>query len=131
MPQRSRRPVALDGANELSFRGFVWVVRNWPSLRNEMTSSDGYLAHHYYFIFPFTLGLVTFWKDEVSAYRFAHKPVHMKYWKWAEGNRNSKGGWLATYEYRSGGVLWGNGVRKVRRVFEPVFDQSGDKPEPE
>jgi hypothetical protein len=126
--QRRRRPVVIDGANELTPRGLWWVMRHWPALRKEMINSNGYLWHHYYFRFPGVLGLMSFWESKGAAYKFAHKPVHKSFWGWSEHNkRQSRGGWLAIYEYSSGGVLWGNGVTKVRQRFQATFDAVDDE----
>jgi hypothetical protein len=128
MPPKTRQPVIIDGANELSLRGFIWVVRHWKTLRVEMETSEGYLWHHVYFQLPFTLGLISFWQDKRSANRFAQMLVHTKFAKWAEQNPNmARGGWLATYEYKRGGALWGTGVTKVKRRFEEAMKPLDDK----
>lgn len=128
MPQSKQRPIIIDGANELSPRGAMWVVRRWNRLKREMVNSDGYLWHHIYFVFPFTLGLTSHWKDKRSAHRFAQMPVHKEFWKWAEENpKLSKGGWLAIYEYRHGGALWGTGVKAVRKHFDAALTSDDEE----
>ncbi len=121
MPKKGK-PVVIDGANELrDVRAAFWMARNWRALRKEMMQSDGYVTHHYYFKFPFTIGLVSFWADERAAYGFARQPVHNKFREWVEKTGGSTGGWLALYEYDHGGPLWGNGVTYVKKQFDGVI----------
>ncbi len=104
----------IDGANQ--FQGpasLWWAVRHWPALRKEMTGARGYIAHRVWYVFPLTLGITSWWQDENAAYRFAHLPVHRTFWRWAASGGKTKGGWLASYRYVSGGPLWGNGVESM------------------
>ena len=122
--------VVLDGANHLSgARAMWWVLRHYPALRREMKSTDGYLQHRVAFSPPYTLILTSWWADEKCAYRFAHRPVHLKFWQWAARNpENTRGGWLAVYRYERGGPLWGDGVPIMRRGLEALvpFPNHGD-----
>jgi hypothetical protein len=110
--------VLLDGANELAgVRHLWWVVRHWPILRRGMTSSPGYIKHRVWFIPKRTIGLTSFWEDAGSAYRFAHSPAHLLFWRWGAQPGHTRGGWLAIYRYVEGGPLWGNGVDAMVRAF--------------
>lgn len=123
--------ILIDGANELTgIRALWWVVRRWPSLRRELTSAPGYVAHRLWYAPPFTVGLTTWWTDEKSVYRFAHTPTHLDFWKWATRHETTSGGWLATYRYEHGGPLWGNGVRSMMEKFgEFVPAATGEPPQ--
>ena len=115
---RVRGLTLADGANE--FGGLVALLqaaRRWPRLRREMRASEGYVAHHLWFALPFTVGILSWWKDEASAYRFAHQPAHLEFWEWATRPGHTRGGWLAFYAFGHGGPLWGNGVRRRVEVF--------------
>lgn len=106
----------MDGASEFDGpRALFWAARHWPALRRELTGSPGYIAHRMWFSLPSTVGLVTWWEDAASAYRFAHQPEHLRFWRWAAIPGHSKGGWLAQYRYTEGGALWGTGVRAMMR----------------
>ena len=119
----------IDGANELSgVRAFWWVVRRWPALRRELTTTPGYVAHRLWYAFPFTFGLVTWWDDEAAAYRFAHRPVHLQFWEWATDPAHTRGGWLAHYRYLRGGALWGNGVTAMMRRLSAYSPAPGRPP---
>ncbi len=124
----------LDGANQFSSpRGLWWVVRRWPALRREMTSARGYIAHRVWYAFPLTLGITSWWQEENAAYRFAHLPVHRDFWRWAVSGGQTRGGWLATYQYGSGGPLWGNGVEAMMRrlgSFVPPAPEGPPRPPP-
>jgi hypothetical protein len=113
----------IDGATELRGpRALWWVARRWPPLRRELTGAPGYVAHRLWYVFPFTVGLTTWWSEERAAYRFAHMPVHLKFWSWAARGRSTRGGWLATYRFERGGPLWGNGVEAMMKRFGPFVD---------
>jgi len=119
----------LDGANELSgLRALIWVIRRWPDLRRELTSTPGYVAHRFWYGFPYTFGLVTWWESEAAAYRFAHRPVHLEFWSWATDARHTRGGWLAHYRYVRGGALWGNGVTAMMRRLSTFSPPAGQPP---
>jgi fumigallin biosynthesis monooxygenase-like protein len=106
--------VLFDGATEFAgLRAVAWAAWHWPALRRELVGSTGYLAHRMWFALPWTVGLVTWWEDAPSAYRFAHGPAHLRFWRWAAAPGHTRGGWLAQYRYAEGGALWGNGVRPV------------------
>jgi hypothetical protein len=120
----------IDGANQFrDVRALWWVVRYWPRLRNEMMSARGYIAHRIWYVFPLTLGITSWWQDENAAYRFAHLPVHREFWRWAASRGKTRGGWLASYRYVSGGPLWGNGVEAmVRRLGRFVPEPTNEAP---
>lgn len=119
----------IDGANELRGpRALWWVVRRWPALRRELTGADGYVAYRLWYAFPFTVGLTTWWTDERAARRFAHMPVHLKFWAWASRTGATNGGWLATYRYEGGGPLWGNGVEVMMKRFGPFVGPAPEEP---
>jgi hypothetical protein len=119
----------IDGANELRGpRALWWVVRRWPALRRELTGADGYVAHRLWYALPFTVGLTTWWTEERLARRFAHMPVHLEFWKWANRTGATTGGWLATYRYESGGPLWGNGVDAMMKRFGSFVDPPSKEP---
>ena len=113
MTERVKGLVLADGANE--FGGLIALIqagRRWPRLRREMVGAPGYVGHRIWYGFPYTIGLLTWWQDEASAYRFAHLPAHLEFWEWAQIPGKTVGGWLAFYAYAHGGPLWGNGVRR-------------------
>jgi heme-degrading monooxygenase HmoA len=121
--------VLLDGANELSGpRSMWWVLRNWPKLRREMRSAPGYVAHRLWYARPYTVGLLTWWADEKSAYAFARMPEHRRFWSWAADADVTNGGWLATYRYVHGGPLWGNGVASLATTFHGLVPEPSGKP---
>jgi hypothetical protein len=124
--------VMIDGANQFqSPAALWWVVRHWPALRKEMTGARGYIAHRIWYAFPLTLGITSWWEDENAAYRFAHLPVHYTFWRWAASGGKTKGGWLASYRYVSGGPLWGNGVEAMMgRLHGFVPPPSAKPPNP-
>lgn len=125
----SKKFVLLDGANQFaSARAAWWVIRRWPSLRREMTSARGYIAHRVWYAFPLTLGITSWWEDENAAYRFAHLPVHREFWLWAVSPGRTRGGWLATYQYSNGGALWGNGVEAMTRRLGGVTPPASNQP---
>lgn len=110
--------VLLDGANELStLRNLWWVVRRWPTLRRGLRSAPGYIKHRVWFVPPRTIGLTTWWEETGAAYRFAHSPAHLLFWRWGAEPGHTRGGWLALYRYVEGGPLWGNGVEAMVRAF--------------
>lgn len=118
MPERERGFVLLDGANELTgVRHFWWVIRHWPTLRRGMEASEGYIKHRLWYIPPRTIGLTSFWEDAGAAYRFAHSPAHLLFWRWGADSAHTRGGWLAIYRYVEGGPLWGNGVESMVQAF--------------
>ncbi len=128
-----KKPLVLvDGANELRGpRALWWVVRKWPSLRRELESAPGYVAHRLWYAPPFTVGLTTWWEDERSVYRFAHFPTHLEFWRWATQRDSTRGGWLATYRYQRGGPLWGNGVSQMMQKLGGLVPEStGGRPRP-
>jgi hypothetical protein len=113
MTERVKGLVVADGANE--FDGLVALLEaawRWPGLRREMRAAQGYVSHKLWYSFPTTVGILSWWEDEASAYRFAHLPAHLEFWEWATRPRHTRGGWLAFYAFAHGGPLWGNGVRK-------------------
>ena len=119
----------IDGANELRGpRALWWVIRHWPALRRELMGADGYVTHRLWYARPFTVGLTTWWTEERLARRFAHMPVHLEFWEWANRKETTTGGWLATYRYESGGPLWGNGVDAMMRRFGPFVDPPSGEP---
>jgi len=108
----------FDGATEFAGpRGILWAVWHWPALRRAMKDTAGYVAHRLWYGFPYTIGLVTWWKDEAAAYRFARTPAHIAFWSFAARGPTTRGGWLAHYRLVRGGPLWGNGVRAMTRRF--------------
>jgi heme-degrading monooxygenase HmoA len=110
--------ILLDGANELSsVRQFWWVIRHWSTLRRGMRSSPGYIRHRLWCVPPRTIGLTSWWEDAGAAYRFAHSPAHLLFWRWGAEPGHTRGGWLAIYRYVEGGPLWGNGVETMVRAF--------------
>src|SRR5207244_2006906 len=75
LTDRIKGLVLADGANE--FDGLFAMVQaagRWPGLRREMRGAPGYVAHHLWFAWPTTVGILSWWEDEASAYRFAHLP---------------------------------------------------------
>jgi heme-degrading monooxygenase HmoA len=127
--ERMKGLVVADGANE--FDGFVAILqaaRRWPALRDEMRRASGYVTHHLWFSFPFTVGILSWWEDEASAYRFAHLPAHLEFWEWATRAGHTRGGWLAFYAFDHGGPLWGNGVRKRVASFGRFTPQPSGAP---
>ena len=61
----------FDGATEFAGPwGLLWALWHWRALRRAMKDTPGYLAHRLWYGFPYTIGLVTWWKDEAAAYRF-------------------------------------------------------------
>ena len=135
MTERVKGLVLADGANE--FGGFLALLQaglRWPALRRQLKAADGYLGHHLWYGHPYTVGLLTWWEDEASAYRFAHLPAHLDFWRWATIPGKTGGGWLAFYAYGHGGPLWGNGVRlQVKRfgAFTPPASGGPPKGTPE
>ena len=104
----------FDGATEFAgLKGVLWAMWHWPALRRAMKDTPGYLAHRLWYGFPYTIGLVTWWKDEAAAYRFSRTPSHLAFWSYAAQGPTTRGGWLAHYRYVRGGPLWGNGVRAM------------------
>ena len=118
MAERADGFILLDGANELSnVRQFWWVIRHWSTLRRGMRSSPGYIRHRLWYVPPRTIGLTSWWEDAGAAYRFAHSPAHLLFWRWGAEAGHTRGGWLAIYRYVEGGPLWGNGVETMVRDF--------------
>jgi heme-degrading monooxygenase HmoA len=118
LTERIKGVVLADGANE--FDGLVAMLqaaKRWPQLRREMVGAPGYLTHHLWFSWPTTVGILSWWEDEASAYRFAHQPAHLEFWEWATRRGHTRGGWLAFYPLGHGGPLWGNGVQKRVTTF--------------
>ena len=129
MAEPKRSLVLVDGANELrDLRALWWVVRKWPSLRRELESAPGYVAHRLWYALPFTVGLTTWWEDEKSLYRFARLPTHLEFWRWATKHDTTRGGWLATYRYQRGGPLWGNGVSHMMTKLGGFVPDASDAP---
>lgn len=123
------RLVLVDGANQLSgVRALWWVWRHWPDLRREMSGSPGFIAYRLWFEWPLTVGLTTWWADEKSAYRFAHQPVHLQFWRWGTDSRHTRGGWLALYRHDHGGPLWGTGVEAMMRRLGHQLGPAPGKP---
>lgn len=122
--------VVADGANEFgSPAALVQAGLRWPGLRRELMGTPGYVGHRLWYGFPYTVGLLTWWEDEASAYRFAHLPAHLEFWDWAIIPGKTNGGWLAFYAYHHGGPLWGNGVRsQVERFGRFTPAPSGGPP---
>lgn len=119
----------IDGANELrGLRSLWWVVRRWPALRRELTGAPGYVAHRLWYVLPYTIGLTTWWSNERAAYRFAHMPTHLEFWRWAARRGSTRGGWLATYRLERGGPLWGNGVEAMMSRFGPFVGPAPEEP---
>jgi hypothetical protein len=111
MTERSKGLVLLDGANEFDgLSALIQAAMRWPQLRREMLAAPGYVTHQLWFSLPFTVGILSWWEDEASAYRFAHQPAHLELWEWATTPGHTRGGWLAFYPFEHGGPLWGNGV---------------------
>lgn len=124
-----REHILMDGANELTGpAALAWVVWHWPALRRELCSTPGYIAHRVWYAPPWTIGLTTWWRDARSAYTFAHRPIHLAFWRWAEHPARTRGGWLATYRYVRGGALWGNGVRAMTRRLGDLTDAPDGAP---
>ena len=118
MRERSKGLVLLDGANEFDgLSALIQAAMRWPRLRREMRAAPGYVTHQLWFSLPFTVGILSWWEDEASAYRFAHQPAHLELWEWATAPGHTRGGWLAFYPFGHGGPLWGNGVRKRTSTF--------------
>ncbi len=118
MTERIKGLVLADGANE--FDGVLAVFQaawRWPRLLREIRNAPGYVTHRMWISFPSTVGLLSWWEDEASAYRFAHLPAHLEFWEWATSPGHTRGGWLAFYAFEHGGPLWGNGVGKQVRTF--------------
>jgi len=116
--RRAEGFVLVDGANEVSkVRHLWWVIRHWPTLRRGLRSSPGYIRHRVWFVPPRTIGLTTWWEEVGAAYRFAHSPAHLLFWRWGAEPGHTRGGWLAVYRYVEGGPLWGNGVESMVRAF--------------
>jgi heme-degrading monooxygenase HmoA len=132
--ERVKGLVLADGAND--FGGFVALLqaaRRWPGLRRELTTARGYVSHRLWYRWPFTVGILSWWEDEASAYRFAHLPAHLEFWEWATTPGHTNGGWLSFYGYAHGGPLWGNGVPiQVQRFgrFTPAPDGNAPRPTP-
>jgi hypothetical protein len=136
VPERDKGFVLLDGANELAgVRQLWWVIRHWPALRGGMKASAGYIKHRLWFVPPRTIGLTSWWDDAGAAYRFAHSPAHLLFWRWGAEPGHTKGGWLAVYRYVEGGPLWGNGVESMVRDFgdrvPPPSNQPARVPPPD
>ncbi len=93
-----------------------------------MSSVPGYVAHRLWWHMPLTIGLTSWWSDEKAAYRFAHMPVHLEFWAYAERKNATHGGWLAVYRLESGGPLWGNGVKAMMDRFGDFVGPSDDRP---
>jgi len=92
MTDRVKGLVLADGANE--FGGLIPLLQaawRWPGLRREMIHASGYVRHRVWFSFPFTVGILSWWEDEASAYRFAHLPAHLEFWEWAGGPGRTHG----------------------------------------
>ena len=118
MTERSRGLVLADGATEFAgLAALVWAAWRWPALRRELRGAAGYVAHQVWFAWPSTVGILSWWEDEASAYRFAHLPAHLRFWEWATTPGRTRGGWLVFYPLGHGGPLWGNGVAKRVRTF--------------
>jgi hypothetical protein len=122
MAAEERGPVVVDGANRLAgLRGLLWLAWRARSIRRELVASPGYLRHHFWYRWPLTVGLITFWVDAASAYAYAHQPVHLSLWRRARRPGFTSGGWLAVYRFHHGGELWGDGVPHARRGFEGLI----------
>jgi hypothetical protein len=129
MPEPASTFYLLDGANELTgLRAAMWVMLNWRKLRREMMSAPGYIAHRAWLGWPWTIGLVSWWADEASAYRFAHLPEHRRFWAYGADPAHTRGGWLAHYRFTRGGPLWGNGVRAMTARLDGWVQAAPDHP---
>jgi heme-degrading monooxygenase HmoA len=63
------------------------------------------------FVPPRTFALTTRWETEADAYRFAHTPEHLAFWRWGSVPGNTRGGWLVVYRYERGDRCGGTGRR--------------------
>ena len=135
MSGRVKGLVLADGANDFGgLIAFLQAAKRWPGLRRELVTARGYVHHRLWYRAPYTVGLLTWWEDEASAYRFAHLPAHLEFWEWAGTPGKTRGGWLTFFGYAHGGPLWGNGVPiQVRRFgrFTEAPDGNPPRPTPE
>ncbi len=121
--------ILSDGATEVrGWRGWIGLLRRWPKLRRELMAADGYVKHRIYLAGPTTIGLLTWWESRKSLMQFAHGPAHHEIWVWSVRDNRTKGGWLATYELKKGGALWGSGTPLAGVFADQVPAVSAEPP---
>ncbi len=130
LPEPKRTLYLVDGATQLrDLRGWLGLIRRWPGLRKQLVNAPGYVSHRVFLISPMTIGLMTWWEDERSLYRYAHAGAHREIWEWAERKGTTRGGWLAIYQFEGGGAFWGSGT-KLRETFGDFAAVTAEPPRP-
>jgi heme-degrading monooxygenase HmoA len=76
----------------------VWALIRlgwrWPRFRRELRRAPGYLGHHVWYSFPFTVGNVSFWESQQHLMAFARTPAHKQAAAWMVSPGVSRAGFI-------------------------------------
>jgi hypothetical protein len=108
-PHKAQATAMFIGATRYrGLRSIVSLSRTWFSLVHDMKRMRGYVWHHVYWEFPFTLGTIAFFEDRDALLLFARSKHHRALMPWiSNGKKNALGGWIRLYSAAESGYSQG------------------------
>ncbi|GAA1676965.1 hypothetical protein GCM10009765_27840 [Fodinicola feengrottensis] len=134
-PDKARATAMFIGATRYRGPGsIVSLSRTWFQLVRDMKRMRGYVWHHVYWEFPFTLGTIAFFEDREALLRFARSKHHRALMPWiSDGKKNALGGWIRLYSAAESGYAQGiwraeDGAMQHIDTFTPLGNETAGPP---